>query len=237
MLWVTGPVLPGGGTVKARSVPLLVVLVVMDLLAGCGATAHPPAGEPATVATTHPPVTSAAGCLGLMPGLVTGTEVYPVPELAQPAPRQWFEDPTFGTCLVRLTDREADPAPDDASPGLVNEYARVQAFNADGSRLLVYGTEGAWYLYDAETLQPLQQLPLGDEPRWDAGDPGLLFYISEARLMSYRLAAGTSRLVHDFAADLPGQELAAVWTCHEGSPSADRRTWACLLYTSDAADE
>jgi hypothetical protein len=204
------------------------LLVLWTLLAGCGATAEPSAGEPATLATTHPPVTSAAGCPGRMPDLVSGTAVYPVPELAEPLPRQWFEDPTFGTCLVRLTDREADPAPDDASPGLVNEYARVQAFNADGSRLLVYGTEGAWYLYDAETLQPLQQLPLGDEPRWDAVDPGLLFYISETRLMSYRLAAGTSSLVHDFALDLPGQELAAVWTRHEGSPSADRRYWALM---------
>ncbi|MGC9334982.1 MAG: hypothetical protein ACP5JJ_12590, partial [Anaerolineae bacterium] len=211
-------------------VPALFVLWV--LLVGCGAPAELAVDEPA-LATARPAVTSAAGCPERLPDLVTGTAVFPVPDLAEPAPRQWFQDPTFGTCLVRLTDREADPAPGDPSPGLVNEYARVQAFNADGSRLLVYGTEGAWYLYDAVTLQPLGPLPLGAEPRWDADDPQLIFNNDGTRLMAYRLDTATASVVHDFASDLPGQALAAVWTRHEGSPSADRQTWAFMAEDDD----
>ena len=216
---------------------LALLLFLSALLTACrppseANTTLSPAATTAVPSPTMAPVPtaapSAAGCPELGPDLVTGPEVHAVPDLAEPAPRQWFEDPTFGTCLVRLTDRDADPAPDDASPGMVNEYARVQSFNADGSRLLIYGTEGAWYLYDAQTLQPLEQLPLADEPRWDAEDPDLIFYLSETRLVSYRLDTRAASEVHDFARDLPGQELAAVWTRHEGSPSADRRYWGFM---------
>jgi hypothetical protein len=64
---------------------------------------------------------------------------------------------------VRVIDRHADLSPDPR-----NEYSRVQSFNADGSTILVYGTEAEWYLYDASSLQPLGRVLLGAEPRWDA---------------------------------------------------------------------
>jgi hypothetical protein len=165
--------------------------------------------------------------------LITGTQVYPVPDIPEPAPRQWFTDPTFGTCMVRVTDRANDLSPGDPSPGLANEYARVQSFNADGSRLLSYGTEGTWYLYDAQTLLPLGDLPIGIEPRWDADDPDVLYYLDETRLLSYDVQTQVQSEVHDFADDLPGQNLAAVWTRYEGSPSRDRRYWGLMAEDED----
>jgi PKD repeat protein len=160
---------------------------------------------------------------------VVGTQVHSVPEMAEPAPRQWFTDPTFDTCLVRVTDRANDLSPGDASTGLVNEYARVQSFNADESRLLGRGTDGTWYLYDAQTLgAPLAELPLDVEPRWDADDPNLLYYSQETRLMSYNLQTEQHALVHEFADDFPGQTVVAVWTRHEGRPSRDRRYWGLM---------
>lgn len=36
------------------------------------------------------------------------------------------------------------------------------------------------------------------------------------------------RLVRDFAANFPGQKLAAVWTRYEGSPSIDGRYWGLM---------
>ena len=159
---------------------------------------------------------------------VTGLDVHPVPDLAEPAPRQWFVDPTFGTCLVRVTDRERDLGADDDSRGMVNEYSRVQSFNADGSRLLVYSIEGWWYLYDAQTLLSFDELPLGVEPRWDAEDPDLIYYLDETRLLSYDVANETQIEVHDFAGDFPDQDLAAVWTKFEGRPSRDRRYWGLM---------
>jgi len=191
---------------------------------------------PAVTPTPTPsPTPTVSGCPVYPPGFTfkTDLQVYAMPDLAEPAPRQWFTDPTFGTCLVRVTDRANDLSPDDTSTGLVNEYARVQSFNADGSRLLAHGTSGTWYLYDAQTLQPLGELPLGAEPRWDADDPDVIYYSDETRLMSYDVQTAVQIEVHDFADDFPGQNLAAVWTRYEGSPSRDRRYWGLMAEDED----
>jgi hypothetical protein len=165
--------------------------------------------------------------------LVSGTGVYAVPDMDEPPARQWFRDPAFGTCLVRVTDRERDLAPDDPSTGMVNEYARVDSFNADGSRLLVRGTDGTWYLYDARTLQPLGPVSLASEPRWDAQDPDAVYYTDETSLFALDVASGEATTVHDFAGDLPGQSLTAVWTRYEGRPSADSRFWGLMAEDED----
>ena len=71
------------------------------------------------------------------------------------------------------------------------------------------------------------------EPRWDASNPGLLYYLEETRMMSYRLGEEAGEIVHDFAGDFPSQSLAAVWTRYEGSPSADGRTWGLMAEDTD----
>jgi len=164
---------------------------------------------------------------------IADTQVYAMPALAEPAPRQWFTDPTFGACLARVTDRANDLSPGDDSTGMVNEYARVQSFNADGSRVLAHGTGGTWYLYDAQTLAPLGELPLEVEPRWDADDPDVLYYSDETRLMSYNVQTAVQTEIRDFADDFPGQNVVAVWTRHEGSPSRNRRYWGLMAEDQD----
>ncbi|MFN8558367.1 MAG: hypothetical protein U0531_13825 [Dehalococcoidia bacterium] len=112
----------------------------------------------------------AAGCDEPAPPPVTDRQVRQPPSLAEPAARVSFRDPVFGSCMVRLTDRMADIAPDDRSRGLKNEYSRVQAFNADESLILIRGIAATWYLYDARSLAPLGQLRFEGSvrPRWDA---------------------------------------------------------------------
>lgn len=185
------------------------------------------------LSSAAPPEVGDCPAYALETSLITGQQVYQVPDLAEPAPRQWFSDPTFGTCVVRVTDRNSDLSPDDGSSGMVNEYARVQAFNADGSRLLVRGTDGTWYLYDAHTLLPLGELPLVVEPRWDATDRDLIYHLDETRLLSFDVQTGVQAEIRDFAIDFPGQKLAAVWTRYEGSPSRDRRWWGLLAQDED----
>jgi len=172
-------------------------------------------------------------CSDSQPPLVTDFEVRQAPDLPEPPARIPFRDPVFGTCLVRVTDRTTDLSPEDPSTGLKNEYSRVQSFNADGSRVLVRSIEANWYLYDAHTLQPLGQLPLEVEPRWDASNPDLLYYSDETRLMAYNVRSGEGSLVRDFAADFPDQSLAAVWTRYEGSPSFDSRYWGLIAQDQD----
>jgi hypothetical protein len=168
------------------------------------------------------------------PGFPTVTDfgvrsAAPTPE---PPPRSPFVDPAFGTCVVRVTDRHGDISPGDSSLGLKPEYARVQAFNADDSRFIIRGTEGSWYLYDADTLRPLTELPIGDEPRWHPRDPARLFFVDDTRLMSYDIRTGGSQLVHDFSNELPGQRLERVSTRYEGRFSYDGRYWGAMAQDS-----
>jgi hypothetical protein len=189
---------------------------------------------PPLVSSPHPPGGGGESlCPDPQPPFVTDFEVRQTPNLPEPSPRVPFRDPIFGTCLVRVTDRRADLSPDDPSAGLKNEYSRVQSFNADGSRVLVRSIEANWYLYDADTLQPLGQLPLEVEPRWDASNPDLLYHFDEARLMAYNVHSEEPSLVHDFATDFPSQSLAAVWTRYEGSPSLDSRYWGLIAQDQD----
>jgi hypothetical protein len=134
---------------------------------------------------------------------------------------------------VRVTDRQADLTAGDASRGLKNEYSRVQAFNSDGSRILVRGTEWEAFLYDASSLQPLGRLPAESEPRWDAEDPNLVYFTDETRLMAHDVGTGQDAIVREFAADFPGQDLAAVWTRNEGRPSLDTRLWGLMAEDKD----
>jgi hypothetical protein len=231
----------------SRGLSFLVTLMVMAAL-GCNLLSCPwlPSGGPAPGETPSPPETSepplpvsplatapaviptAPLCSDDQPPFVTDLEVRQTPSLPEPAARVPFRDPVFGTCLVRVTDRDTDLSPDDPSTGLKNEYSRVQSFNANGSRILVRSIEAMWYLYDAQTLQPLGQLPLGAEPRWDAADPDLIYFSDGTRLMAYNVGTGEQTLVHEFANHFPGQSLAAVWTRYEGRPSADTRYWGLM---------
>jgi hypothetical protein len=172
-------------------------------------------------------------CPGLEPKWVTGFEVIWTPPLPEPAPRESYRDPSFNTCIVRVTDRAKDLSSEDPSPGLKNEYSRVQSFNADGSMFLLYGTEGSWYLYDSDTLLPVHQIPIGVEPRWDSADPDILYFIDETRLMTYNVSEDQQRILHDFSQDFPGQQLAAVWTRYEGSPTLDTRYWGLMVEDQD----
>jgi hypothetical protein len=167
-------------------------------------------------------------CADAQPAFITSFEVYTESSLPEPAARVPFHDPVFGTCLVRVTDRNTDLSPDDPSRGLKNEYSRVQSFNADQSLLLVRGIAATWYVYNARTLEPVAYLPLGEEPRWDAMDPSRLYYTEETRLLAFDLSTSQASLFHEFAEDFPGQTLSRVWTRYEGSPSADTRYWGLM---------
>lgn len=190
-----------------------------------------PGGENVPAAQTptqRGPSAPIRGCGDPELPLVTDLEVRQPPSLAEPAPRVSFRDPVFGTCVVRVTDRNSDVTEGDDSAGMKNEYSRVQSFNADETRIIVRGISGTWYLYDARTLQPMGQIPIDVDPRWSVSDPNLIYYSSETRLMSYDIQSGVQNTVHDFANDFPGQSLTAVWTRSKGSPSFDGRYWGLM---------
>jgi hypothetical protein len=167
-------------------------------------------------------------CDSYQPTLITDFEVRQTIPLEKPPARIEYLDPVFDTCLVRVTDHSEIIDPDEPTQGLKNEYSRVQSFNADGSFILVMSTTGNWYVYDGVTLDLLGQLPISVEPRWDAEDPDLIYFIEETALKSHRLSTGSTEIVHEFRNDFPDNRISAVWTRYEGRPTADTRYWGLM---------
>ncbi len=159
--------------------------------------------------------------------------VVTVPAKTEPAVGEVFLDPVFGNCLLRVTDRGRDLAPDDPSGGMKNEYSRVQSYNADGTLLLVRSTEARWYVFDAQNLVPLRELPIVVDPRWDPEDPLKIYFFDETALMVYDLALDKTQVIHDFQKDFPGTNLAAAWMRYEGSPSLNGRYWGLMAQDQD----
>jgi hypothetical protein len=161
---------------------------------------------------------------------VTDFNVRQAAALAEPAPRSAYVDPAYGMRVARVTDRKGDQAGGDMSKGLKNEYSRVQAFNADGSRLIIRGTDASWYLYDASTLLPIKRLSIEGpvDPRWDTMDLNVFYYFDDRCLMRYDVSSDEKSVQHDFAPDFKGEDLGAVWTRYEGSQSMDNRYWGLM---------
>lgn len=213
----------------------VLLLITACTLPGADLPAEPtPASggqnEPRPMALPAPAGSPAPACPAGSQAPITHLDVLQPAQLPEPPARLPFRDPIFGTCLVRVTDRRADLAGGDQSAGMVNEYSRVQSFNADGSLLLARSLNAGWYIYDASSLKPLGTAPFEGavDPRWDAANPHLLYYHDGTRLMAHDLSAGVTRLVRDFSADFPGRPLARVWSRYEGSPSLDGRWWGFM---------
>ncbi len=141
-------------------------------------------------------------------------------------------DPVYHTTIRRVTDRVQDGY---ASPAVVNEYARIDPENADGTRALLRGVDGAWYLYETATWRLLREVGFrgnpDPEPRWDGADPALVYFVEGPCLWRYNVATDQTALVHDFRDEDP--RCAIVRTRFEGEPSADSRYWCLRLEDAD----
>lgn len=157
----------------------------------------------------------------------------PAPPLPRPGKGVVVADPRHRTELVRVTDT-ADDVPG-GSGFLVAHRAARQAFNANGSRFLLYGADGWFHLYDAATFRHLDTLTgvhCDSEPQWDAADADLLYYLPDRgglEIRSRRIASGADRVAADLRGRLPWADAAHVWTKGHGSPSLDRRYWHLLV--------
>ena len=155
--------------------------------------------------------------------------------LSRPTKGVRQKDPAFGSCVYRATNHSAETG----TSFLRNDYSRRQAFNADNSYFLAYGYGGAWYLYNANTLQLIRKLAFHGtaEPQWDATNPKVLYFLPSGGGMTMsklNVDTNVSTVVADFRGRLPWSSAYRVWTRGEGSPSANGRYWCFMVENSSS---
>lgn len=159
---------------------------------------------------------------------VLGTKFFAPAAMERPEKGVPFTDPTFHTQIVRITDKSDGYS----GPGIENEYARTDPENADGSFLILRGNDGEWYRYRTSDFKLVEHLDItggGEEPepRWDADNPKLIYYLYGSKLKSYNFETGKVATVHDFREDFSSATY--ITTKTEGDSSLDRRYWCFML--------
>ena len=175
--------------------------------------------------------------------LTAGQDKGAMPNTPRPAMGVATEDPTYHSCVTRLTDNaEKHPAqPLRAGDGTRLAPNAQQAFNANDSAFLLRTPNGEWHIYSPQTGKAIRRLAriAGDaEPQWDPKDPNVLYYMNGdgEGMKLFKLTidlspAGTDTV--EVAADF-GAEIRKIWPAatharmRGGAPSFDGNTW-CLM--------
>ncbi|MBW8828339.1 MAG: hypothetical protein JF606_02680 [Burkholderiales bacterium] len=176
--------------------------------------------------------------------LSTSRSVDPIPAMAKPARGAVFTEPTYKTCAVRVTDHVADGMQGFAR----NDYARIQAFNANNTKPLTISEDGFYNVFDANTPAHLKKLPSfgsAAEVQWHPSNPDLLYVASdggsEMKLEELNVSTGAVHVVGDFEARIkalfPGSTPGQVQTGGEGSPSKDGRYWCFMVRDKDKVNQ
>lgn len=215
-----------------------IVLLAALVVSGCESESASPFRYLPTVSLFEPQICAASAS---RPTPVSG-DVFAraaAPQTSKPRVGDSINEAAYGLCLMRLTDGKAQPP----SGYVRSDYSRRQAFNADGSRMLVVAENGAWHLYDPRVPAYTRQLSGFSgavEPHWDIDDPDLVSYLPDTgRSMTVNelnIQTEQGKLLGDLS-----ERLRSVWptavrmsTGAEGSPSADGRYWAFQINDADS---
>ena len=221
---------------------------LLTLMVGCSAASNGEATGSAGGPSGAAPNMGVKGCTALMQkqhgqlksiqlkngSPAAGTAVPGVPDLPRPTKAVPAADPVYGNCVLRVTEHAKEPPVRFAR----HDYSRRQAFNADGSRILIASNDGTWHLYDGRTMEYVDELdgPAGDaELQWHPTNPDLIYYMPSnglgMELYELNVRTGSSRTVAEFGDRLKKfwPDAAAAWTKAEGAPSADGRYWCFMV--------
>ncbi len=149
-----------------------------------------------------------------------------------PARGIFLADSLYDSGIARMTDKTIDGY---SGPGIENEYSRADAANSDGTRIILRGQDGEWYLYDRpgfHMLKHFADLGLGEEPepRWDAASANRFYYVHGSELRQYDITNDSSTTIHDFTSDYP--QASFISTKTEGDASLDQRYWCFMVEDS-----
>lgn len=130
--------------------------------------------------------------------------------VSMPSTSAWTTDPTFTSVRIRRL----------AGANVRHEYAKIAAFNCDGS--LIHLWYGDTYIRTSDWTATSYHFSVSNS-WWSNTDPDLLFYLNDgnpAQLRSYRLSTNTDSLIRTFSG------YGTVWGWWENAVSYDDRYFA-----------
>ncbi len=129
--------------------------------------------------------------------------VQPETPMAPPAVNAVFQEPDFGSMMVRVTDSNTDPS----APGAFYRNASVGDQNTwalDDSKFYVVVQSGMmkFFGFDPGTMQvaPLSSIPIRAEAEFSFADPDLIYGANSSKpyvIQSYRFSSGVMSTVFD----------------------------------------
>lgn len=148
---------------------------------------------------------------------VTHHQPVPQPTIAKPSLGAYTKDLSFGTTLIRISNARAS-----GYAGVVPQYSKRQAWNADASRLLLFIGDGRTLLYDGSTYQFMQELDAvgGENVFWYPNEPSTIIFAQDNTLFVYDLQTNSISPLHTFP------EYTFINTRGEGNISRDGKYYA-----------
>ncbi len=236
---------PGPFRPSARRAPMVVGVTLALLVGGATFLAVRDGGAGQTenveaitgvdqTGTDEAEVTDPIEAIGEIAPGPAGTDPQLRPPLELVGTDRWFDDPTFGTPIRRLTDM---PAGDSAAPLAV----AVSAWNADETRLLLYQsgeTPSSHRLLEltadgAVTSNTELDINPADIEQvfWSRSDPDVFYYPTGNTLVAFNVVTRAEEVLHRFeSCDAVDTGRAPV------APSADERFWGLLCYSAGGVD-
>lgn len=130
-------------------------------------------------------------------GMVIDHRAYREPVLAKPAAGTTYKDPIFGTTIRRITDAVAA-----GSKGFVCYYPKLNPFNADESKILVYERGGTWHVHalSGERLMTtaVRNGQTDPQPRWHPSDPDLLYWFDANKIYRQNISTRQVEMIQEF---------------------------------------
>jgi hypothetical protein len=147
-----------------------------------------------------------------------------VPSVSRPLLDTPYTDTNFGGVLTRLTD----PSQQSGSTGLVHEYSRFPASNADNTKVIVQviggPSGGTWQVRDRVSHTVLNTITTNGDPEfsWHPTDPTQIFYRfgNEVRIFHTNTNSFTTTMTFSGYVSIGDNE--------EGRPSDDWRYYAAI---------
>ena len=160
------------------------------------------------------------GSIGIVCGqTITGQDAIFMSEFSKPKLNIPFSDPKFGTTVTRISD-----AVKSKINGIIPDYSKRQAWNADETKMLLRTGDGEVMLCDGNTYDYIKTLQgvAGEDIFWHTSNPEIIYYSADSILYSYNISSDELTTIHVFT------DYTWANTRGEGNMSSDGRYYAVV---------